>query len=117
MLFAFCILVGIYVGRKIGWALSKAILYPAPLGITTVVCILWGLGMAVLVHLAITLLKPGLIMKVISYGAGGYVATPNFGLFTEDTLPLEIQGRHQFVTSLPFVLFVLASLVLAFPLR
>ncbi len=113
MLFAVCILVGIYLGRKVGWGLSKAILYPGSIGLTVGACIVWGMGVASLLRFGLNALHPGLVLKILGYGAGAYVATPNYGLFMESTLPIEIQGKHQLITSVPFVTFVVASLVLA----
>ncbi len=113
MLFAVCILVGIYVGRKAGWGLSKAILYPGPIELTVVASVVWGTGVALLLRLGFNALHPGLVLKILGYGAGGYVATPNYGLVLESTLPIEIQGRHQLITSLPFVTFIIGCVIFA----
>jgi len=117
MVFAVCILVGIYLGRRIGWSLSRSILYPSSTAVASVVCLLWGAGVASLLRLSFNTFHPGLIVKILAYGAGGYISTPNFGLFLEGSIPFEIQPRHQLVTTLPFVAFVIASIVLAFVRR
>ncbi len=56
----------------------------------------------------------GTIWKVIIYGAGGYIAIPNYGLFREETIPFEMQVKHQAITAFPWVTYILSSILFAF---
>lgn len=101
--------------RKKNWlGIVKAILYFGPLFVVVPLCLLWGAAVALLLHYGFKAFHPGLVVKIFAYGAGAYVSTPNFGLFAEGTIPPEAQARHQLITSLPFVTFLVAAVVLAY---
>jgi hypothetical protein len=110
-------LLGLVVGRKIGWGLSKTLLYASPMAVCAILCIIWGVLVAYATRWFIEWQMLGTVLKIIMYGAGGYISIPNYGLFREDTIPYEAQAKHQFITALPSVAFVIASVVLAFLMK
>ena len=107
------LLFGLYFGRRLGWALSKAILYTGPVGVVIVLCLVWGLVVGALIRGLIEWRHPGIIMKILAFGVGGYVATPNYGLLMESSIPFDAQKRHLMVSGLPPLMFVIGSVALA----
>jgi len=106
-----------YFGRKLGWLLSKASLYTAPLPVVLVECIIWGGLVAYLIHALITWQQPHWILKwVFGFGAGSYVSSPNIGLLAESSIPDHAYARHFTITNLPFLAFILCSLLFAYVL-
>jgi hypothetical protein len=106
--------VGLVVGRRIGWTLSRALLYWAPTIIVIAVCVLWGGLIAWLLSIAMGRLHPGLVFKVLGFGAGAYVSIPNYGLIREDTISIEVFPRHQLISNVPLLAFILTSIGIAF---
>lgn len=106
--------VGLVIGRRIGWTLSRSLLYWAPTPLVIAACALWGAFIALLLSLAMGRLNPGLFLKVLGFGAGAYVSIPNYGLFREETIPMELLPRHQLVNNVPLVAFILTSIGIAF---
>jgi hypothetical protein len=103
-----------YWGRKVGWALSKRVLYAAPFGFAIPLCVGWGIMIAVAVFGLICWLSPGLILRIImGYALGGYISIPNFGLFIEGTIPPDVQPRHVMISALPFGIYILAMIALS----
>lgn len=103
-----------FVGRKIGWWLSKRFLYLAPLSLTVIACLLWGVAIACFLRYFINWLHPGIILKVIGFGGSGYIAVPNYGLFAESTIPGGERVRHELIFWIPTISFFATSAVLAF---
>ncbi len=116
MYFLAIVLLGIFLARKAGWALSKVFLYAASTASVVVVCLLWGSTIGYLLWAAIGWLQPGLILKIFGFGAGAYAAIPNFALFGEADLPPSLAGRHLSISLLPQLAFIGTSVVLAFVL-
>ena len=114
MLFLFltCIL-GLWVGRQVGWWFSKALLYTGPLIPVILFLVVWGSSTALLLRLAIDWFHPAAVLKVIGYGAGAYVSNPAFGLVREDTIPHSEHDRHLLVNNLPLVVYIVAAIALA----
>ncbi len=79
---AFCLMLG----RKLGWVFSKVLLYPAPIFVDILVSIAWGAFFAFLTRWLIEWRHVGIIIKLMLYGAGAYVAMPSYGLFDESTI-------------------------------
>jgi hypothetical protein len=102
------------IGRRIGWSLSKAVLYTRPTALALAICVLWGAGLATLIRLAIDSVHPGMIAKVIGFGAAAYLSIPNYGLFLESQIPLHLYRRHMLVSNLPILIFVAGSIALAY---
>jgi hypothetical protein len=73
----------------------------------------WGCGTALLLRLAINWLHPGMVLKVMGYGAGAYVSNPAFGLIREDTIPASEHDRHLLVNNLPLVVYIMSAVALA----
>lgn len=113
-LFFFLALVMLCAGRQIGWKLSRYVLYPAPLPLTVILCVLWGLIVAIAIWSLIVSQQPGTALRwIMGYALGGYVAVPNFGLYAAHTIPPHVQGRHQFIAIVPQLVYIAASLALA----
>jgi hypothetical protein len=106
-------MIGLYVGRKLGWGISKMFLYTLPTVAAVFACLVWGFSIAYGLRAAIDWLQPGLILKVLGFGAGAYVANPSYGLFIEQTIPPEQLGRHYLVSLLPLLVFIVTSVMLA----
>src|SRR5579862_3275045 len=100
--------------RRFGWLVSRNIMYVGPFGPVLVSCVIWGGSIALLVKAAIASFHPGLLLKIIGFGAGAYVSIPNYGLFREDSIPSEMEWRHTLISYLPLGTFIVLSIVLAF---
>src|SRR5260370_42439092 len=84
-----------YIGRKIGWVLSRNILYSASAGVTALLCVGWGVTVASCIHALIALLDPNIMVKVIfGFLLGAYVAIPNYGVVAESSIPLRAMPKH-----------------------
>lgn len=114
MVFFFCAFVFMYVGRKIGWALSKP-LYFSPLIGVLLFSLIWGSAVATSIRGLILWQQPGPILRwIMGYTLGAYVAIPNFGLLNEASVPPEATSRHVLLKSVPFLTYVVVSIALAF---
>ena len=110
MLFLFAALLLMYFGRKLGWRLSRTLLYRAPLALTMFLCALWGCAVALTIYALINWQHPGPVLRwVAGYFLGAYVAVPNFGLVNERTIPQEAQGRHQAISLVPLLVYTASS--------
>ena len=115
MAFFFIALVFMYIGRKLGWALSRRVLYTAPLGGCILLCVVWGAAIAAALRGLIDWQQPGAVLRwIMGYALGAYVSVPNFGLFNERTMPPGAQDRHLLVSTLPTVVYVASSFCFAF---
>lgn len=112
--FVLTVLLGPFVGRQIGWSLSKRLLYLLPLFLTIITCVLWGAMTAYLLRYAINRLHPGIILKIVGFGGSAYVAIPNYGLLAESTIPDGERLRHSLIGSVPLISFAIFSAALAF---
>jgi len=107
MKFTLIAFVGMFVGRKIGWGLSKGFFYIAPTVLSVVGVAVWGIAVGYGMSYLIGATHPNLILRwVLGFGLGAYVAIPNFGLFQESTLPDEVMPRHFMISSLPLVGYI-----------
>jgi len=108
-------IVFMYLGRRLGWWLSKASLYGDPLPVILVECFIWGGLVAYVIHALIVWHHPYWILKwVFGFGVGSYVSSPDYGLISESTVPEQAMPRHTLISSLPFVVFIIGSVGLAF---
>jgi hypothetical protein len=115
MTFFFVALIGMYVGRRLGWGLSKSILYPGPTVLAVLSCIFWGGIVAVLVHRLIQWQQPGLVLKLImGYALGAYVSIPNLGLIKETTIPEQANPRHTLISGVPLITYIFLVVAFAF---
>jgi len=74
----------------------------------------WGSITALLLRLAIDWLNPGMVLRVLGYGAGAYVSHPAYGLFQKDSIPESGRDRHLLVNNLPLVSYIVTAILLAF---
>ena len=87
MIFVIVVLVGMYILRKVGWNLSKNVMYNTSNLKVITLCILWGVFVAFLLHSLIRWQNPNVWIKaIIGFGFGLYVSIPNFGLFNYSTI-------------------------------
>jgi hypothetical protein len=102
------------VGRKLGWLLSKSLLYDVSQGICVLLCVVWGVLVAVAMWALIVWLQPGIALRwIMGYALGAYVSVPNFGLFNQSSMPDFVYKRHSLVSLLPELVYVFCSVVLA----
>jgi hypothetical protein len=110
MKFALAAVVFMYLGRRFGWGLSKAVLYTFPLVFALVVAIGWGIGIGFAMSGMIGWLQPGVILRwILGFGLAAYVAVPNFGLLDESTIPIDAQARHTLVSFLPLIAYIITE--------
>jgi hypothetical protein len=79
-----------------------------------VLCVAWAFAVAYFTRRFIDWQNVGIFWKIVVYGAGGYIAIPNYGLFRQDSIPHEMQGHHQAITTFSLVTYVVSSVLLAF---
>jgi hypothetical protein len=94
--------------------MSKFYLYTGSLVPVMLYLFVWGSSTALLLRLAIDWLNPGIVLKVLGYGAGAYVSNPAYGLFQEDSIPASERDRHLLVNNLPLVFYIVTAILLAF---
>lgn len=113
MVFFFIAIIFMYIGRKIGWAISKGALYTTSTGTAIVACVIWGCAVALSIFGLIRWQEPNIILKIImGYALGGYVAVPNFGLVNQATIPEQGMSRHRLISSVPFITYTITSAAL-----
>ena len=115
MAFVLLAFIFMYVGRKLGWSLSRGFLYSATTPVVVFACVVWGSLVALMIRGLIAWQQPHWILKIIfGFALGAYVAIPNFGLVMESTIPDHAVPRHQLISNVPFLTFIVASVGLAF---
>lgn len=106
-----------YIGRRLGWALSKRFLYFASFSLVIIASIFWGGLVALLMHSLILWFQPHWILKwIFGFAQGAYVSVPNFGLVAESTIPDEVKPKHEIISNAPLVVFIILSVVFAYAL-
>lgn len=115
MVFSLVALVGMFVGRKVGWFISRNFLYPLPKSTALLLCIIWGTIIAFLIHSLILWQNPNIIIKVIlGYFLGAYVSMPNYGLINESTIPDEELSRHNMIKLIPVITYIVFTILFTF---
>jgi hypothetical protein len=113
MIFFIITFIFLYIGRRLGWFLSKSFLYTTPTLFSVILCVLWGVVVAICIRGLIDSLQPNLILRwFMGYALGCYVSIPNFGLLNESSIPPEGQSRHFMIYSLPMFVYIASLLVL-----
>jgi hypothetical protein len=113
MIFFLIAFFGMYIGRRIGWFVSKNILYQTPLTLCIILCFLWGVLIAYSIHYLIQWQNPNIILKIImGYCLGGYVASPNNGLIAESTIPESGRLRHELINLIPTLTYLVTLVIL-----
>ena len=114
MLFFILAVIYLSIGRTLGWALSRSLLYTVRTPVLLVLGVAWGVLVAGTMRGLINWQEPGTILRwVMGYALGAYVAVPNYGLLNESTIPPEAALRHQLVFLLPLAAYVGSAVVLA----
>ena len=102
----------------VGWRASKGHLYTLPLAAVLPLCILWGCGTAAMFKVLMLWLKPHVVLLwIFGYAQGAYAAIPNYGLLNELTIPPGAQGRHQLVSNVPLLAYVVSMITFSFLAR
>jgi len=111
MWFFFAAIVFMLVARKIGWWLSRAFFYETKNdGLAITGTVVWGIVVALCISRLIEYQHPGTIMKwIFGFALGAYVAIPNYGLFNASSIPYEAARRHNLISNVPFVTYILAE--------
>jgi hypothetical protein len=117
MAFFLLCLLGLTLGRKLGWVLCRSLLYQSGWAVVVFVCLVWGIGLAYAFHFLIVTFHPGLLLRILGYGAAMYVSIPNYGLLNEASIPADQLPRHTFIKIVPWVLFIAASILFAYAIR
>ena len=106
------------IGRRLAWALCKSVLYPLKSNVLAGIgCFFWGFGLALALRLLIITYQPHWAVKwFIGYGIGGYLAFINMGLLQEASIPPEAQLRHLIIETVPFISFIVLSVIFAYTL-
>jgi len=115
MIFFVIALVLMYIGRKLGWALSKNLLYTASTGVALIACLVWGIVVAFVIYSLIQWQHPGLILKIVmGYALGAYVSIPNFGLVSKGTIPSVEMPRHYMISLVPSIIYAISCFGFAY---
>jgi hypothetical protein len=107
-------LVGMWIFRRLGWGLSRSILYRSSWAVAIILLVTSGGGIAYGFRHLLLWLHPGSILKIFGYGAASYVSIPNYGLFKQNSIPADVEPRHLAVSNISLVVFVILSIVFAF---
>ena len=114
MVFFFVCLLAIWVGRRTGWALRRAVLYKSNWTVCVLLSCAWAIGTAYCLRFLLLETHPGLLLKIFGYGAWAYVSIPNYGLIQDSTVAPKEMPRHLFLKVVPLFAFVAISITLAF---
>lgn len=114
MIFILLTIIGMLIGRKLGWVISKHFLYKTSNIISVLLCILWGISIAYLMYLLIIWQNPNIALKIIfGYCLGAYVSIPNYGLVNQSTIPENELAREYMIKLLPLLIFIVSSIFFA----
>ncbi len=114
MVFVIISFIGMYFGRKVGWWLSRKILYLGPVPLAVICCVGWGMFVALAIRYLIDIYEPFWLLRwIFGYALGWYVSIPNYGLLMESTIPDEARPRHFLIFTLPSTLYLICTAALA----
>ena len=103
-----------FVGRKLGWTLSRRVFYAAPSWIAVPLCLLWGVAIALGFRCLVTGLHPNIVLAIFGFMAGAYVAVPDYGMGEVWAFPQGNATRKDIVSNFPFLLYIVASVAFFF---
>ena len=107
MWFVFAAFVFMLIGRKVGWALSKGLFYPAPIPVSLIGVVLWGIGVGWCMSRLIGWQHPNGVLKwIFGFALAAYVSIPNYGLIDESTIPDHAQPRHIMILWVPLFAYI-----------
>jgi len=111
MLFIIYSIIFLYIGRRLGWKLSKQFLYTSKFSL--LLCLLWGALIAIIVRILINWQNPHIILAIIfGHLLGAYISIPNFGLFQGSSIPDDVISRHNKITWFPFYNYIIVGIIL-----
>lgn len=103
------------IGRKLGWSLSRNVLFRFDVSQnkSLVISIGWSVLVLISVLLLINYFNPYWVVKwTLGYALGMYVANPCFGLINEATIP---QGRererYEIINTIPQIFYLVCALI------
>lgn len=112
MWFALAALVFMYVGRRIGWVFSRGVLYRAPIPLSILGTLIWGVLVGFAMSRLIGALHPNVWLKwILGFTLGAYVAIPNYGLFQDSSIPDSELPRHLIISNAPLLMYVATEFV------
>jgi hypothetical protein len=117
LLFFVCCIVASYLGRKLGWTLSRHLFYATPSAIAVPLCLLWGVAIAYGFRRMVTGLHPNIILAIIGFMAGGYISIPDYGMGDVWQYGYGSATRHDIVSNFPFLTYIIASIVFYFVVK
>lgn len=118
MLFFFiCCIAAPFVGRKIGWVLSRHVFYSTPSAVAVPLCLVWGIAVAFGFRDMVLWLKPNIILAFIGFAAGAYVSIPDYGIGEMWMAPYGSATRKDIVSHFPFLIYLLSSVALYFAMK
>ena len=103
------------VGRKLGWLLSRAVLYKAGGIVVLILCAVWGIAVAGGMRGLLNWQHPGAALRwIMGYALGAYVAVPNYGLVAEASIAFDQLPRHNVIKNMPLIVYAAAAVTFAF---
>jgi len=107
MWFVFAAFLFMFIGRKVGWALSKGLFYPAPIPVSLIGLVLWGVGVGWCMSCLIGWQHPNAVLKwIFGFALAAYVSIPNYGLVNESTIPSDAMPRHTMILWVPLFVYI-----------
>jgi len=103
--------------NRIGWGVSRIVLYPGPWVICIPLLVLWGIAIAWGFRHLVLWAHPGWILGFVLFGMAAYVSVPNYGLFAEGTIPEYVRPRHITISNLALLVFLVCSLLFVFTIK
>jgi hypothetical protein len=108
-------LLSMYIGRRLGWALSRGVFYTVPMAISIMLCVLWGVGVAGLMRILLNWQQPGTVLRwLMGHALAAYVAIPNYGLLDQSSIPQYAVLRHNMISVIPSLSYIVAAVIFAF---
>jgi hypothetical protein len=97
--------------NRVGWRLSKNILYFSPTFISVSLTLVWGFLVFIIFNGVTNYFKPNFYFGLIySLANGMYCANPAFGLFNENTLTADVLMKHKLINSVGIIIFIVLTL-------
>ncbi len=97
--------------RKVGWTISKNVLYFSPTLVAVLLTVFWGVLVFYYFNYAVSYFKPNFYIGLI-YGLlnGMYCANPAYALFNENTIPFNQLMKHNLINLVGILSFIILFL-------
>lgn len=93
--------------NRVGWRLSKNILYVLPTPVSFTLTILWGFLVFFVFNIVANYFNPYFYFELFySLLNGMYCSNPAFGLFKEDTITIDVLTKHKIINIVGVIVFV-----------